>query len=283
MKILVVIPTYNEKDNIEKMINFVLSLSVNSSNNNCNSYINNINNNSHNNNNNINNNNNHNNDGSKDTIINLLIVDDNSPDGTSAIILNLKNKKIDGSCIFAERLFLIKRRAKLGLGTAYVEGFKFAAENNYDYVITMDCDFSHDPEEIKKFIETIKNKKCDMVVGSRYKDGIRIINWKMSRLLISYFANIYAKFITGLDITDLTGGFNAYSAECLKKINLEGIKSKGYAFQIEMKYRIVKQKCVYKEIPIIFYERTFGKSKMSKSIIFEAFFIVLKLRLGMYI
>ncbi len=278
MKILVVIPTYNEKDNIEKMINSVLSLnnygnSVNNSdiNNNDNSYINSI-----------NNNNNNDVDSSKDTIINLLIVDDNSPDGTNTIILNLKNKKIDGSHSFAERLFLIKRHAKLGLGTAYVEGFKFAAENNYDYVITMDCDFSHDPEEIKKFIETIENKKCGMVVGSRYKDGIRIINWKINRLLISYFANIYAKFVTGTDIADLTGGFNAYSAECLKKVNLEGIKSKGYAFQIEMKYRIVKQKCAYEEIPIIFYERTFGKSKMSKLIIFEAFFMVLKLRLGIY-
>ncbi|MHB1646209.1 MAG: polyprenol monophosphomannose synthase [Candidatus Acididesulfobacter diazotrophicus] len=267
MKILVVIPTYNEKDNIEKMINSVLSLSLNGKENN--NDRNNINRNKFNGDDNIN-------------AINLLIVDDNSPDGTNTIILNLKNKKIDGHYVFAERLFLIKRHAKLGLGTAYVEGFKFAAENNYDYVITMDCDFSHDPGEIKKFIETIENKKCGLVVGSRYKDGIRIINWKMSRLLISYFANIYAKFITGIDVTDLTGGFNAYSAECLNKINFKGIKSKGYAFQIEMKYRIVKQKCVYEEIPIIFYERTFGKSKMSKSIIFEAFFMVLKLRLGIY-
>lgn len=267
MKILVVIPTYNEKDNIEKMINSVLSLSLNGKENN--NDRNNININKFNGGDNIN-------------AINLLIVDDNSPDGTNTIILNLKNKKIDGQYVFIDRLFLIKRHAKLGLGTAYVEGFKFAAENNYDYVITMDCDFSHDPEEIKKFIETIENKKCGMVVGSRYKDGIRIINWKMSRLLISYFANIYAKFITGVDIADLTGGFNAYSAECLKQVNLKGIKSKGYAFQIEMKYRIVKQKCAYEEIPIIFYERTFGKSKMSKSIIFEAFFMVLKLRLGIY-
>jgi dolichol-phosphate mannosyltransferase len=267
MKILVVIPTYNEKDNIEKMINSVLSLSLNGKENN--NDRNNINRNKFNGGDNIN-------------AINLLIVDDNSPDGTNTIILNLKNKKIDGQYVFIDRLFLIKRHAKLGLGTAYVEGFKFAAENNYDYVITMDCDFSHDPEEIKKFIEIIENKKCGMVVGSRYKDGIRIINWKMSRLLISYFANIYAKFITGVDIADLTGGFNAYSAECLKQVNLKGIKSKGYAFQIEMKYRIVKQKCAYEEIPIIFYERTFGKSKMSKSIIFEAFFMVLKLRLGIY-
>ncbi|RZD16715.1 MAG: polyprenol monophosphomannose synthase [Candidatus Acididesulfobacter guangdongensis] len=276
MKILTVIPTYNEKDNIEKMINAVLSLSFENaakSNFLADSY-------------------NYkdkyddgdrNGNGDNDNVsINLLIIDDNSPDGTAEIILDLKNKKKDGKYVFADRLFLLKRPSKLGLGTAYVQGFKFAAENNYDYVITMDCDFSHDPEEIKKFIETIENEKCGMVVGSRYKDGIRIINWKMSRLLISYFANIYAKFITGSDITDLTGGFNAYSAECLKKINLKGIKSKGYAFQIEMKYRIIKQKCAYKEIPIIFYERTFGKSKMSKSIIFEAFFTVLKLRLGIY-
>ena len=275
MKILTVIPTYNEKDNIEKMINAVLSLSFkNAAKSNfladtSDNYMD----------------KDKDNDrysGSDNISINLLIIDDNSPDGTAEIILDLKNKKKDGKYVFADRLFLLKRPSKLGLGTAYVQGFKFAADNDYDYVITMDCDFSHDPEEIKKFIETIGNEKCGMVVGSRYKDGIRIINWKMSRLLISYFANIYAKFITGSDITDLTGGFNAYSAECLKKINLKGIKSKGYAFQIEMKYRIIKQKCAYKEIPIIFYERTFGKSKMSKSIIFEAFFTVLKLRLGIY-
>jgi dolichol-phosphate mannosyltransferase len=256
VKILTIIPTYNEKDNIEKMINAVLSLSFKNVEKNSFS-----------------------NDG---IAINLLIIDDNSPDGTAEIILDLKNKKVDEKYIFSDRLILIKRASKLGLGTAYVEGFKFAVENNYDYVITLDCDFSHDPKEIKKFIKTIGNEKCGMVVGSRYKEGIRIINWKMSRLLISYFANIYAKFITGADITDLTGGFNAYSTECLNKINLKDIKSKGYAFQIEMKYRIIKQKCAYKEIPIIFYERTFGKSKMSKSIIFEAFFTVLKLRLGLY-
>ncbi len=276
MKILVVIPTYNEKDNIEKMINAVLFLSFeNGAKNNF-----------------SNDNDNHESGnrsekqlsgvGSDNISINLLIIDDNSPDGTAEIILDLKNKKKDGEYIFADRLFLLQRPSKLGLGTAYVQGFEFAAGNNYDYVITMDCDFSHDPEEIKKFVEIIVNEQCGMIVGSRYKDGIRIINWKMSRLLISYFANIYAKFITGSDITDLTGGFNAYRAECLKKINLKGIKSKGYAFQIEMKYRIIKQKCSYKEVPIIFYERTFGKSKMSKSIIFEAFFTVLKLRLGIY-
>ncbi len=243
MKILVIIPTYNEKKNIAKMIISVLTLDHKE----------------------------------KDAGISLLVVDDNSPDGTSAVV---SDKMMNGE--FKDRLFLIKREKKMGLGTAYRAGFKFAIEQGFDYVITMDCDFSHDPSEIINFVNRINNNAVGMIVGSRYKDGIRIMNWKMKRLLISYFANIYSMVITGLKITDLTGGFNMYNVACLKKINLDGVKSKGYAFQIEMKYRMKKTGCRIDEIPITFYERTMGRSKMSKSIIFEAFFMVIRLRLGLY-
>ena len=271
MKILVAIPTYNEKDNIERMTNSVLSLNeseaVKKSNHS----------------------------------ISLLIIDDNSPDGTGQIVKEFikKQKNRDagngvkgGDCFANARndndgegrnLFLIEREKKLGLGTAYTGAFNFAVEKGYDYVLTMDCDFSHNPEEIAGFVSLMEAEKCGMIVGSRYSGGIRIINWSMKRLLISYFANIYAKLVTGIKISDLTGGFNMYDVNCLKKINLGGISSRGYAFQIEMKYRVFKEAgCGFKEYPIIFYERTMGKSKMSNGIIFEAFFGVIKLRLGLY-
>jgi dolichol-phosphate mannosyltransferase len=262
MDVLVIIPTYNEKDNIARMCDLVLNLKFQE----------------------------------KGDKVSLLVIDDNSPDNTG----NIVSEKIE-SKNYKGRLFLIKRIKKLGLGTAYCEGFKFAIENGYDYVITMDCDFSHDPLELPNFIMQMQQlcclkggiepvnasaaaqeKKAWMIVGSRYKDGIRVINWGMSRLLISYFANVYAMFVTGLKITDLTGGFNMYDVNYLKKINLNSIRSKGYAFQIEMKYRVKKCGCELHEMPIIFYERTKGKSKMSKSIIFEAFFMVLRLRLGLF-
>ncbi len=247
MKILVAIPTYNEKDNIGPILDSVSSLNSSES---------------------VKNSNN---------TINLLIIDDNSPDGTGRIVKEFQKKYDNGS------LFLIEREKKLGLGTAYIGAFNFALEKGYDYVLTMDCDFSHNPEEIVNFIKLMDSEKCGMIVGSRYSGGIRVINWSMKRLLISYFANIYAKFITGIDISDLTGGFNMYDVNCLKKINLRGISSRGYAFQIEMKFRVAMEaECGFKELPIIFYERTKGKSKMSKNIIFEAFFGVIKLRLGFY-
>ncbi len=264
MKILVAIPTYNEKDNIGRMINSVLSLNESES-------------------------------GKKSNhSINLLIIDDNSPDGTRQIVKEYQNKygqnkDMQGqSCArdllsLNPMLFLIEREKKLGLGTAYVAAFNFAVERGYDYVLTMDCDFSHNPDEIAGFVNLMETEKCGMIAGSRYSGGIRIINWSMKRLLISYFANIYAKLVTGVKISDLTGGFNMYDVNCLKKINLGGISSRGYAFQIEMKYRMVKEAgCGFKEYPIIFYERTMGKSKMSNGIIFEAFFMVIKLRLGLY-
>lgn len=254
MKILVAIPTYNEKENVAKMIESVLNLngaaSVKESN----------------------------------AKISLVIIDDNSQDGTREIVNNLLNNNEENGYagIFKDNLYIIERERKLGLGTAYVAAFKFAIERGFDYVITMDCDFSHSPEEIIGFIALMSGKKCGMIVGSRYMGGIRIINWSMKRLLISYFANMYAKFITGVKIDDLTGGFNMYDVNCLKKINLDGIKARGYAFQIEMKCRVKRTGCDFDEYPIIFYERTMGKSKMSNGIIFEAFFAVIRLRLGLY-
>ncbi len=259
MKILIAIPTYNERDNIERMIKSVLRLN-------------------------------------DDEVvkefgigISLVITDDNSPDGTREIVREFMNGKNDGMTgealpsEYKHSLFLIEREEKMGLGTAYVAAFRFAVSNGFDYVITMDCDFSHDPAEIIGFIRLMNTKKCGMVVGSRYRGGIRIINWSMKRLLISYFANIYASFVTGVKVDDLTGGFNMYDVNCLKKINLSGVHSRGYAFQIEMKYRMIRGTgCSFTEYPIIFYERTMGKSKMSNSIILEAFFGVIKLRLGLY-
>ena len=281
MRILVSIPTYNEKDNIGRMIDSVLKINYTETVKNC------------------------------GASVDILIIDDNSPDGTRQIVKEFIKKQknrdtgngVEGRDCFANArndgkggvegeggdgvgggsLFLIEREKKLGLGTAYTAAFNFAVEKGYDYVLTMDCDFSHNPEEIAGFVSLMKAEKCGMIVGSRYSGGIRIINWSMKRLLISYFANIYAKLVTGVKISDLTGGFNMYDVNCLKKINLGGISSRGYAFQIEMKYRVLKEAgCSFKEYPIIFYERTMGKSKMSNGIIFEAFFGVIKLRLGFY-
>ncbi len=254
MKILVAVPTYNEKDNIGMMIKSVLSLN--------------------------------NNETVKELNIgiSLVIIDDNSQDGTQEIVKGFfaSDGKNENAAGFKDNLFLITRKKKLGLGTAYVSAFRFAIGKGFDYVITMDCDFSHNPDEIIGFISLMNDRKCGMIVGSRYVGGIRIINWSMKRLLMSYFANIYAKLITGVKIDDLTGGFNMYDANCLKRINLDGINSRGYAFQIEMKYRMKRAGCDFKEYPIIFYERTKGKSKMSKGIFFEALFAVIRLRLGLY-
>lgn len=257
MNILVAIPTYNEKENVGRMIKSVLNLNGN------------------------------------ETVkglnikISLVIIDDNSRDGTKEIVKDFlgndeKHTPPAEEGFRGGNLFLIEREKKLGLGTAYVAAFKFAIDRGFDYIITMDCDFSHNPDEITGFIGLMNDKKCGMIVGSRYNGGIRIINWSMKRLLISYFANIYARSVTGVKISDLTGGFNMYDVNCLKKINLNGISSRGYAFQIEMKYRVKRAGCDFEEYPIIFYERTKGKSKMSKGIIFEAFFGVIRLRLGLY-
>lgn len=223
MKIIVVIPTYNEKDNIKKIIDTVLSV---------------------------------------DNAIEILIVDDNSPDGTSDIVKELQEKN--------PKIHLLKRAGKLGLGTAYVDGFKTALKQNPDFIVQMDADFSHDPKYIKDFIAN--KEKADVIIGSRYIKGISVINWPLRRVLLSYFANKYAKIVTGLPIEDCTGGFKWIRAEFLKKVNLDAISSNGYAFQIEMNYAFFKKGARILELPIIFADREEGVSKMSGNIIREAIF-----------
>lgn len=229
MRTLVIIPTYNEKENVERIINTALA---------------------------------------QHESIEVLIIDDNSPDGTSAIVKTMA--KSDG------RISILDRPSKMGLGSAYVTGFKYAIEKGYDFVFEMDADFSHDPCDIKRFLAEIET--CDLVIGSRYSHGVSVINWPMKRLLLSYFANIYAKVITGVPIYDLTGGFKCYRVEFLKKIELGKIHSDGYGFQIEIDVKIYKKKGRVREIPIIFKDRIDGYSKMNKKIIWEAFWLVWQLR-----
>ena len=230
-KSLVIIPTYNELENIQKMIPEILERYKNN--------------------------------------MDILIVDDNSPDGTSNFVEELSKN--------SERVHLLKRDRKSGLGTAYIAGFKFALENNYDYIFEMDADFSHDPKELKNFLKAIKN--YDLVLGSRYIKGVNVVNWPMRRLILSYLANIYTQIITGLRVKDATGGFKCFRRKVLENINLDNIKSNGYAFQIEMTYKAWKLGFKIGEIPIIFIDRTMGQSKMSKKIVREAVFMVWKLRL----
>jgi dolichol-phosphate mannosyltransferase len=229
-KTLVIIPTYNEIDNIGRLIDYLLSNYEN---------------------------------------LDVLIIDDNSPDGTGNFIE--RNYKENS------RVKLIKRSGKLGLGTAYVLGFKYMLDNNYDLAVQMDADFSHDPAEIKNFLREIEN--YDLVIGSRYITGVNVINWPMRRLLLSYFANIYTRIITGMPIKDATGGYKCFRKEALQSVDLNKIKSNGYSFQIEMNFIIWKKGFRIKEIPIIFVDRVQGISKMSKKIAREAFFMVWKLRL----
>lgn len=230
MKILVIIPTYNELENIRKIIPAVLSQNEN---------------------------------------IDILVVDDNSPDNTG--------KYVEEKSRVEYRINIIKRPGKMGLGTAYIAGFKYAIKHNYDLVFEMDADFSHDPNDIPAFLEAIKD--ADLVLGSRYINGVRVLNWPMRRLLLSYFASIYTRTITGLPVHDTTGGFKCFRIEVLKSINLDQVKSNGYSFQIEMTYKAFKKKFRIKEIPIVFTDRAKGKSKMSKKIVYEAVFMVWKLRL----
>ena len=230
MKILVIIPTYNELDNLPKLLPEVLS---------------------------------------KNDSIHILIVDDNSPDGTASFVESEMQKN--------ERLHLIKRLSKQGLGTAYIAGFKFAIQNEYDLIFEMDADFSHDPKEIPRFLEEIND--VDLVIGSRYKNGVNVINWPMRRLLLSWFANLYTRFITGMPVHDATGGFKCFKRNVLETINLNHVRSNGYAFQIEMNFKTWKKGFNIKEIPIIFVDRMKGQSKMSKKIVREAVLMVWKLRL----
>ena len=228
---LVIIPTYNEKGNIEKIIRKVFS---------------------------------------EPGDFHILIIDDNSPDGTSSIVKGLLSE-------FPNRLFLEERTGKLGLGTAYIKGFKWALERNYDYVFEMDADFSHNPDDLVKLYEAVYNG-VDAAVGSRYVSGVNVVNWPMKRILLSYYASAYVRFVTGISIHDTTAGFMCYSARALKAINFDNIKFTGYAFQIEMKYTIWKLGGKIVEVPIIFFDRTVGESKMSSGIFREAVIGVLSLR-----
>lgn len=229
-KSLVIIPTYNEAENITHLIPAVLGQAPN---------------------------------------VDVLVVDDNSPDGTAGLVRDMMS--VDS------RIHLIERPEKKGLGTAYVRGFKFAIEQAYDYVFEMDADFSHSPKEIPNFLKKIQDH--DLVLGSRYIHGVRVLNWPMRRLLLSYSANVYTQIITGLPVRDATGGFKCFRRQVLEAINLDKIKSNGYAFQIEMSFKAWKKGFRVTEIPIIFLDRRSGVSKMSRKIVYEAFFMLLTLRL----
>jgi len=229
MKALVIIPTYNEKENIESIVGEVLQ---------------------------------------QDPCLHVLIVDDNSPDGTGDVAdrLALSNAKVS----------VLHRPKKAGLGQAYVAGFRHALSKDFDYILEMDADFSHDPKYLPDFLKSIE--KADLVLGSRYISGVNVVNWPMSRLLLSYFANIYARWVTGLPVRDSTGGFKCYRRIVLEQIELDKIKSEGYSFQIETSYRAWKKGFKLKEIPIVFVDRKQGESKMSKKIVREAMWMVWKLR-----
>lgn len=232
MKTLVIIPTYNERENIERLIKGILSLEAD---------------------------------------FEILVVDDNSPDETGEVVERVARKN--------SQVHIVHRPKKLGLGTAYIAGFKWALQRNYDFIFEMDADFSHDPKYLPKFLQVIEN--YDLVIGSRYLNGISTVNWSIGRLILSFLANKYTKLLTGLPINDCTSGFKCYRAELLKSIDLDKVHSSGYAFQIEMKFRAHQKGFRVKELPIVFIERRGGKSKMGKKIIWEAFWMVLRLRMGM--
>ncbi len=229
---IVIIPTYNEIENIEAIIHAVLALP---------------------------------------TAFHVLIVDDNSPDGTAQKVGALQAQ-------FADRLFLEIRTKKAGLGTAYVHGFKWALAKGYDFIFEMDADFSHNPADLEKLLAACE-AGADVAIGSRYSNGVNVVNWPLSRVLLSYFASVYVRMITGMKIADATAGFKCYKRIVLEKINLDRIKFVGYAFQIEMKYRAFVHQFVIQEVPIIFTDRTKGQSKMSGGIIREAVVGVIMLRL----
>ncbi|MBF03461.1 MAG: dolichyl-phosphate beta-D-mannosyltransferase [Flavobacterium sp.] len=233
LKAIVVIPTYNEIENIDQIIHAVFSLQ---------------------------------------TEFHILIVDDNSPDGTSKKVEDLQQQ-------YKEKLFLSVRTKKSGLGTAYVHGFKWALSKGYQYIFEMDADFSHNPQDLERLLFACEMEQADVAIGSRYSTGVNVVNWPLNRVLMSYFASVYVKLITGMKIHDATAGFICYRRNVLEKINLDRIKFIGYAFQIEMKYRAYVQKFKIVEVPIIFTDRTKGQSKMSGSIIREAVFGVVLLRI----
>ena len=230
MNTLIISPTYNEKKNIATLIKSVFSIDEN---------------------------------------YHILIIDDNSPDGTANIVKELQLKY--------KNLFLEERPGKAGLGTAYKYGFNWALRRNYENIIQMDADLSHDPKEIKEMVRLLNN--YDLVIGSRYIDGVSVVHWPIKRLILSYGANVYARIITGLPIKDSTGGFKAWKRKVLDSIDLNGVKSQGYSFQIEMNWRAWQKKFSIVEHPIIFSDRTIGESKMSKKIMFEAVIVIWRMRI----
>lgn len=235
MERLVIIPTYNEKENVENIIRAVMSLPLG---------------------------------------FHVLIIDDGSPDGTADIVKRLQAET------YKDSLFLIERAGKLGLGTAYITGFKWAIEHEYDYVFEMDADFSHNPQDLLKLYDACANEGADVAVGSRYITGVNVVNWPMGRVLMSYCASIYVRTVLGVDIRDTTAGFVCYRRQVLETIELDKIRFKGYAFQIEMKFTACMMGAKIKEVPIIFTNRVLGTSKMSGGIFSEAFIGVIKLKVS---
>jgi dolichol-phosphate mannosyltransferase len=229
---LVIIPTYNEKENIENIIRAVFSQEID---------------------------------------FHILIIEDGSPDGTAAIVKKLQKE-------FFNKLFMLERKGKLGLGTAYITGFKWAIDHHYDFIFEMDADFSHNPKDLIKLYKACSAEGADVAIGSRYVSGVNVVNWPIGRVLMSYFASKYVRFVLGIDIADTTAGFKCYRSEVLKTIELDKIRFKGYAFQIEMKFTAYKCGFQLKEVPIIFINRELGTSKMSGGIFGEAFFGVLQLK-----
>ncbi len=239
-KSIIIIPTYNESENVAEMIKTIFSLHV---------------------------------------PFDILIVDDNSPDGTAQIVKDLQKDILELPADHERFLYLLERKEKSGLGTAYITGFKFAIEKNYQFIFEMDCDFSHNPADLVRLHETAVQENIDLVIGSRYVTGVNVINWPIGRVLMSYFASVYVRMVTGMPVFDTTAGFKCYRKEVLETIQLDKIKFVGYAFQIEMKFKTWKHGFKLKEIPIIFTERTRGESKMSKKIFKEAVLGVLRMKI----
>lgn len=230
---IVIIPTYNEKENIEKIIRAVFSL---------------------------------------DGEYHILVIEDGSPDGTAQIVRRLQEE-------FPDRLHMIERKGKLGLGTAYITGFKWSVENGYDYIFEMDADFSHNPDDLPRLYEACAKNGADLAIGSRYCNGISVINWPIGRVIMSYYASVYVRTVLGMKVYDTTAGFKCYRRNVLETIDLDKVRMKGYGFQIEMKYTTFKLGFNIQEVPIIFVDRTEGTSKMSSGIFGEAFWGVMKLKL----
>ena len=235
---IVIIPTYNEKENIEKIIRAIFAL---------------------------------------EKCFHILVIDDGSPDGTAGIVKQLMSNE------FGDRLFIVERSGKLGLGTAYIAGFKWSIEHKYDYIFEMDADFSHAPTDLPRLYSACADEGYDLAIGSRYISGVNVVNWPMGRVLMSYFASKYVRFVLGVNIHDTTAGFVCYRRQTLETIELDKIRFKGYAFQIEMKFTALKCGARVKEVPIVFVNRVLGTSKMSGGIFSEALLGVIRLKLSSWV